>query len=157
MSKYRPLSDRLAGHAEPEWRASFAEIEEVLGFPLPKSARQQRAWWGDDKRAWREHGWRADDIDHDGGYVTFRRDGQTTAAVAESTVMTDAPQEAVEPATGAAGTPAQEQPLAIGALPRATVPGLGRARAAAPIVAGVAVIAGVAALVARQMMRRRAA
>ena len=39
MSKYHPLSERLKGHGQDDWQASFAEIEEVLGFPLPKSAR----------------------------------------------------------------------------------------------------------------------
>jgi len=144
MSKYKPLSDRLAGHGADHWRASFAEIEEVLGFPLPKSARSGGAWWGDAKRSWRDHGWRADDIDHAGGYVTFKRDGQTTAAVAESIVMPEA-------------TEAEPTGPAIGALPRRPLPQMRGARAAAPIVAGVAVLAGVAALVARTVMKRRAA
>jgi hypothetical protein len=168
MSKYKPLSDRLSGHEAPEWRASFAELEEVLGFPLPKGARAGRAWWGDDKRGWRDHGWRADDIDHEGGYVTFKRDGQTTAAVAESVVMTDEPQaEAPQPEEPIAEAPhvhgATAPPLppgqsvAMGAMPRATLGPMRRAGAAAPIVAGVAVVAGLAALVARTVMRRRAA
>ena len=40
MSKYSPLSDFLAQRAEDDWRASFAEVEMVLGASLPKSARQ---------------------------------------------------------------------------------------------------------------------
>lgn len=141
MSKYKPLSDRLSSHGAHEWRASFAEIEEVLGFPLPKTARSGQSWWGDDKRAWREHGWRADEIDHDGGYVTFKRDGQTTAAVAESVVMPDEPQTEVKAVHGATAPP----------LPP------GRRSRTGPIVAGVAVAAGVAAFLARRLMRRRAA
>lgn len=157
MSKYKPLSDRLSGHEAPEWRASFAELEEVLGFPLPKGARSGRAWWGDDKRGWREHGWRADDIDHAGGYVTFKRDGQTTAAVAESVVGMDEPQTEVEATHGATAPPLPPgQAVAMGAMPRATLGPMRRAGAAAPIVAGVAVVAGLAALVARTVMRRRA-
>jgi hypothetical protein len=77
MSKYNPLSARLAGHAGPEWRASFAEIEEVLGFPLPKGARTSKAWWKNaaapHARAWIEGGWEAGEIDHAGGLVTFRK------------------------------------------------------------------------------------
>ena len=46
MSKYDPLSDRLAGHPASEWRANFAELEEVLGFPLPKAARTGRTCQG---------------------------------------------------------------------------------------------------------------
>ena len=142
MSKYKPLSDRLSAHGADEWRASFAEIEEVLGFPLPKSARQGAAWWSEDRRNWREQGWRADDIDHAGGYVTFKRDGQTTAAVAESIVMPETGQTEDEALHGATAPP----------LPP------GRRRAGVPaMAAGVAVLAGVAALVARRMIRRRAA
>ena len=141
MSKYKPLSDRLSSHGAPEWRASFAEIEEVLGFPLPKTARSGQSWWGDDKRAWRDHGWRADDIDHDGGYVTFKRDGQTTAAVAESIVM---------PETG------QTEDVAMHGATAPPMPP-GRRSRTGPIVAGVAVAAGVAAFLARRILRRRAA
>jgi hypothetical protein len=78
MSKYNPLTARLAGHAGPEWRASFAEIEAVLGFPLPKGARSGRVWWRNTgaqphQRAWTAAGWEVGDVDHTGGLVTFRR------------------------------------------------------------------------------------
>jgi hypothetical protein len=78
MSKYNPLTTRLAGHAGPEWRASFAEIEEVLGFPLPKGARAGKVWWRNTgaqphQRAWTGAGWEAAEVDHTGGAVTFRR------------------------------------------------------------------------------------
>jgi hypothetical protein len=80
MSKYNPLSARLAGHAGPEWRASFAEIEEVLGFPLPKGARSGKVWWRNTgaqphQRAWTAGGWEVGDVDHATGLVTFRRKG----------------------------------------------------------------------------------
>jgi hypothetical protein len=78
MSKYDPLSARLAGHAGPEWRASFAELEEVLGFPLPKTARTGKTWWKTDAaaahaRAWTEAGWEVTDVDQAKGLVTFRK------------------------------------------------------------------------------------
>jgi hypothetical protein len=78
MSKYEPLTARLAGHADPEWRASFAEIEEVLGFPLPRGARTGKVWWANSgaqphQRAWTAGGWEAGDIDHAQGLVTFRK------------------------------------------------------------------------------------
>ncbi|MGA0605052.1 DUF7662 domain-containing protein [Phenylobacterium sp. VNQ135] len=158
MSKYKPLSDRLSGHDAPEWRASFAELEEVLGFPLPKAARSGGTWWGDDKRTWRDHGWRADDIDHTGGYVTFKRDGHITAAVAESVVGMDESRAEAPAEHGATAPPLPPgQAVAMGAMPRATLGKMRRAGAAAPIVAGVAVLAGVAALLARNIRRRRAA
>lgn len=75
MSKYRPLSDRLSQEAADEWRPTFAEIEEVLGFPLPKAA-QQSAWWsGGEKphhKAWTGEGWEIGGFDKVSG-VHFRR------------------------------------------------------------------------------------
>jgi hypothetical protein len=78
MSKYDPLSARLAGHAGPEWRASFAELEAALGFPLPKGARTGRTWWKNDAsaphgRAWSGAGWEVADVDQAAGLVTFRK------------------------------------------------------------------------------------
>jgi len=80
MTKYQPLSDRLASHGKPEWRASFAEIEAVLGFPLPKSAHTHGTWWANtaDKahnRAWLDQGWRVSEVDRQAGQVVFQRDG----------------------------------------------------------------------------------
>jgi len=88
MSKYNPLSARLAGHAGPEWRASFAELEEVLGFPLPKGARAGKAWWRNDgagphAKAWTAGGWEAGDVDHAQGLVTFRRTAAAPAAAGQ--------------------------------------------------------------------------
>jgi len=78
MSKYNPLSARLAGHAGPEWRASFSEIEEVLGFALPRGARSGSTWWRNTgaqphQRAWMHAGWEAAEVDHAAGLVTFRK------------------------------------------------------------------------------------
>lgn len=75
MSKYRPLSDRLARETADDWRPTFAELEEVLGFPLPKAA-QQGAWWsGGEKphhRTWTTQGWEVGGVDRTAG-VHFRR------------------------------------------------------------------------------------
>ena len=100
MSKYNPLSARLAGHAGPEWRASFAEIEEVLGFPLPRGARSGRIWWQNTgaqphQRAWTTGGWVVGDVDHTTGLVTFRRKA-ADAAPAETPAQP--PAAAAEPA-----------------------------------------------------------
>jgi hypothetical protein len=77
MSKYRPLSEHLAARTGNAWSASFAEVEAVLGFPLPKAARAGRAWWADDPAkshslAWTQQGWDAD-VDPAGERVVFRR------------------------------------------------------------------------------------
>ena len=131
MSKYKPLSERLSQHAADRWSASFAELEEVLGFPLPKSAREQNAWWrGGEKphhSAWTEPGWRVLDLDREAETVVFGRDQDATAASAAS----------------AAGLPAPNAPeakptqAAKRVMPAAVVGG-----AAALLAGGVAVLAG---------------
>lgn len=83
MNKYQPLADRLAGRSSGDWRVSFAELETLLGFPLPKAARAGGAWWANtaDKahnRAWLEHGWRVGELDRAGETVTFRRETAPT-------------------------------------------------------------------------------
>jgi len=138
MGKYQPLSERLAGHPGDEWRASFAEIEEVLGFPLPKAARGH-AWWvsvGDKPhaRAWTAGGWRAE-MDRPSGSVTFRR-----------TVSEPALQGAPDPlATPSA--PVSDEVASEDASTRSRLKGWG---ISAAIAAGAAVVAGVGALVLRR-------
>jgi hypothetical protein len=132
MSKYQPLSDHLAARTGAEWPASFAEVEAVLGFPLPKAARTGRAWWADDLvkpqgRAWTTRGWTVAEVDPSAGRVVFRRAAQAA----------DAPQ-----------------------LPAAVEPGVAEApRPAAPkgalIAAGLALVVGLGALTARALTRRR--
>ncbi len=89
MSKYDPLTTRLAGHDGSEWRASFAEIEEVLGFPLPKGARNGKIWWRNTgaqphQRAWTGAGWEAAEVDQAVGAVTFRRKSAQPAPTAKA-------------------------------------------------------------------------
>jgi hypothetical protein len=140
MSKYNPLAARLAGHQGPEWRASFAELEAVLGFALPKAARTGRTWWkadaGAHARAWTDAGWTAEGVDPTAGLVTFRRATPLGAA-------------AVEPA------PPAKAPIALGDEP-AIVKSLERPTWQMALVAGgLAVLAGGAALALRGVMRRR--
>jgi hypothetical protein len=140
MSKYQSLSARLAGHPGDEWRASFAEIEEVLGFPLPKAA-QSRTWWANtgDKphiRAWADHGWQAE-MDQASGAVTFRRPVSEAAlqGAPELEFVAIAP----EPVSG-------EVELE-GASIRSRARGWG---IAAAIAVGAAIAAGAAALLIRR-------
>lgn len=89
MSKYNPLSERLSAHAGDEWGVTFSELESVLGFPLPKSARTNRAWWTNapDKahsRAWAAHGWTVGDIDHAAERVVFRKGAASGAVLVEA-------------------------------------------------------------------------
>jgi hypothetical protein len=157
MSKYNPLAERLSGHRGPEWRASFAEIEEVLGFPLPKGARSGQAWWAGDRdkphaKAWTGGGWRAE-VDQGEGAVTFRRSDISPAAVEAAAGLepvgdlsqAEPPQPAAAPPAYVAGpdsrasaAPAKPRPRGLGLL----------------VAGGVAIAAGATALVLRGRMRR---
>ena len=43
--KYQRLYSYLHRLEAQEWRASFGEVEAVVGFQLPPSARLHRPWW----------------------------------------------------------------------------------------------------------------
>lgn len=76
MGKYDPLGEHLRSLTTNVWRASFTEIESIIGATLPKSARTYPAYWSNGQahsRAWRDAGWQTEDVDPGGGRVTFRR------------------------------------------------------------------------------------
>jgi hypothetical protein len=79
MSKYEPLPQFLASVGGTAHRISFAEIERILGFKLPKSAYQHEAWWSNNAtghshaRAWLQSGWRTEAVDLAARKVTFLR------------------------------------------------------------------------------------
>jgi hypothetical protein len=79
MGKYEPLTDHLRSREGTTWTASFAEIECILGFPLPISARNYREWWANQrgaghsqKKGWQDAGWQVWKVDLAGEMVTFR-------------------------------------------------------------------------------------
>ena len=47
--KYQPLYQYLSSLQAQEWRTSFSEVEAVIGFELPPSARLHRPWWGNQR------------------------------------------------------------------------------------------------------------
>lgn len=75
MSKYQSLTVHLANMEENVWEASFEEIEDVLGMPLPESAHQYPAWWANQGRAqslaWEGAAWKTKQVDLKNGKVTF--------------------------------------------------------------------------------------
>lgn len=79
MSKYRNLTAHLYSLNTLEWRATFAEIEQVLGFELPASAYEHPAWWANQagghaqSSSWQEAGWRTESLDLEGKSVTFAK------------------------------------------------------------------------------------
>lgn len=86
MRKYRPLQAHLEALPASSWSAPFAEIERILGFRLPESARRFQAWWANQEhgprphaRAWLAAGWRTRGIDLRNGRVTFVRDQRPDA------------------------------------------------------------------------------
>ena len=47
--KYQRLYQYLSSLQAQEWRTSFSEVEAVIGFELPPSARLHRPWWGNQR------------------------------------------------------------------------------------------------------------
>ncbi len=80
MSKYDPLEIYLRGLSADIWRASFADIEAILGFRLPVSAHEYPAWWANNDpgsrhtSAWLSAGWHTSELDLRGERVQFERD-----------------------------------------------------------------------------------
>ena len=73
--KYQNLTYHLANLEEDMWEASFEEIQEVLGIPLPESAFEYPAWWANQGRAqslaWEGAAWKTKRVDLKNGKVTF--------------------------------------------------------------------------------------
>lgn len=69
--KYAPLYRFLKTQDRNEIPASFAEIEFVLGFELPDSARIHRPWWANQGEngghshalSWQMAGWKTSQVD----------------------------------------------------------------------------------------------
>ncbi|HEV7665501.1 MAG TPA: hypothetical protein VGQ62_18360 [Chloroflexota bacterium] len=91
MPKYDPLRDFLAGlpKGQKQITLGFKRVEEMLGEPLPASAREYEQWWRGghvkrgridanwqdqvQQRAWEDIGWTVDELDLLLKMVTFRR------------------------------------------------------------------------------------
>jgi hypothetical protein len=92
MSKYEPLAQALRREQDDQWTASFEDVERVLGFSLPASARNYREWWANQRsgghsqtRGWQDAGWQVWKVDLAGEQVTFRRvAGEIPASTAEA-------------------------------------------------------------------------
>ena len=86
--KYRRLYAHLSGLQSKEWNASFTEIEAIIGFGLPVSARRYTAWWANEKGdsrhsqsiAWTAAGWETADVDMGAETLSFRESGSRKTA-----------------------------------------------------------------------------
>lgn len=78
-SKYDPLGRRLTRLGRDQISLGFPEIETLLGFELPVSARKHRAWWSTDSathvnaHVWMAAGYETAQVDMSSETVEFRR------------------------------------------------------------------------------------
>jgi len=82
MSKYQPLLQYLVKSDKGLITLSFAQIEEILGAPLPPSAHRYPAWWGNEasrtrtqSNAWMDAGYQTEDLNLNARTVSFRKIG----------------------------------------------------------------------------------
>lgn len=81
--KYAPLHHHLEALKSDEWRTTFGEIENILGFNLPDSARIHRPWWANQGErgghshalAWEMAGWKTSQVDMPDETLVFVRVG----------------------------------------------------------------------------------
>ena|SRR5271170_6840691 len=79
MGKYEPLSEFLRKQRAENIELTFGEIERIVGFKLPKSAKEYRAWWSNSPtnsvmtKAWLDAGFESEQVDMAGGKLVFRR------------------------------------------------------------------------------------
>ena len=84
--KYAPLYRHLQTLKGSEWRTTFDEIEKLLGFELPDSARIHRPWWANQGErgghshalAWEIAGWKTSQVDMVNEKLAFLRNGAAT-------------------------------------------------------------------------------
>lgn len=79
MSKFSALSRHLSVRKEQRVQMGFAEVEAILGFDLPASARSHRPWWANTEhghvqsRGWMEAGFRTEQVELDSERLVFVR------------------------------------------------------------------------------------
>jgi hypothetical protein len=78
MGKYSPLADFLLAQQRDEVPITFAEIERIIGSPLPRSHRY-RSWWSNNSfnsvmtKVWLDAGFRSADVDIKRRKLVFRK------------------------------------------------------------------------------------
>jgi hypothetical protein len=83
MGKYEPLKIYLQEIQQNinVKSLNFSELERILGFQLPNSAYEHRAWWSNPTspsdhpyaQSWLQAGWKVDSVDQLDKRVHFRR------------------------------------------------------------------------------------
>lgn len=78
LSKYDSLGDYLRAQGRDHVPMTFAEIERIIGAPLPKSQKHQ-AWWSNSTsnnvmtQVWLDAGYRTEQVDTANRRLVFRR------------------------------------------------------------------------------------
>lgn len=97
MSKYAPLAEFLKDQSSKVISCTFSEIEDALGFKLPPSAYQHRAWWSNNPdnnvmtKTWLAAGFETTNVNIDEHTVYFRRTAPPSIkATARLTGLSDA-------------------------------------------------------------------
>jgi hypothetical protein len=86
MTKYTPLRDFLDHQVKREIRLGFAEVEKILGAPLPRSAFEHQAWWANNPeghshcRSWHDAGWRTEGLSLTGRSIVFTKVSKSSTA-----------------------------------------------------------------------------
>lgn len=93
MSKYEPLGQFLSKLDARHWRPTFHELERLLEFELPASARKRAAWWANEvkgaqsqAKAWMDAGWQVERADIAKGVVSFVKKQTAPGTVAGDTL-----------------------------------------------------------------------
>ena len=90
--KYSSLYRCLCARGGGAWRVSFADLEAVLGFTLPESARVHRPWWSNQRNggghshalAWQMAGWKTRAVDLESETLVFERAGTDSDTVSQT-------------------------------------------------------------------------
>jgi hypothetical protein len=126
-TKYHSLFEHLLFSGQGHLSMAFAEIEAVIGAPLPPSARRREEWWSNSPsghsqaRAWLRASYRTSRVDLAGETVDFTLEGWPGDYRRASTALPAV--EGLPGGTGMAETAqATYQPLQDDALPEPTGP-----------------------------------
>ena len=86
--KYDPLKAHLCQIEKNRIHLTFSQIEDILSFSLPYSAKNHRAWWAngshDHAAAWLDAGYRVGEVNFNRQYVVFVRDVSTKSIRAKT-------------------------------------------------------------------------
>jgi hypothetical protein len=84
VSKYDNLAGFLKSQTVERVAMTFSQVENVLGFKLPASAREYPAWWANEHkthvqaRAWLTAGFETESVDLSSRNLVFKRVGGRT-------------------------------------------------------------------------------